>query len=307
MPIQLAISLGGIFISVGFTVGFVLWVYLHGQAPERKRLRELAKPSDDRLSEDRSRLIAEANVLAERIAGVFPRTPARMKKIRQRLIAAGYRSHTAPTVFAAAQTVCAVALALIVVLAGGFAQLGPALLCSIVGVMLPGFALSHHAKLRARIIRNGLPDVLDLLIVCLESGCSLDQAILKATEELAVACPPLADELALMSNEIRAGTPRLEAFRHFAERTQVDDVRSVVSMLIQTDRYGTSVAHALRVHADMFRARRRQSAEERAARAGVKLVFPLVFCLFPAFYLITLGPAIVQFVRVFFGVVMKAE
>ena len=123
-------------------------------------------------------------------------------------------------------------------------------------------------------IRNGLPDVLDLLIVCLESGCSLDQAILKSGEELALAYKPLGDELALVANEIRAGKPRAEAFRRFAERTCIDDVRSMVAMLVQTDRYGTSLAEALRVHADLFRTRRRQRAEERAAKAGVKLVVP---------------------------------
>ena len=156
-------------------------------------------------------------------------------------------------------------------------------------------------------IRNGLPDVLDLLIVCLESGCSLDQAILKSGEELALAYKPLGDELALVANEIRAGKPRAEAFRRFGERTGVDDVRSMVAMLVQTDRYGTSLAEALRVHADLFRTRRRQRAEERAAKAGVKLVVPLVFCLFPAFYILTLGPALLQFVRVFFNAVSGAN
>ena len=148
--------------------------------------------------------------------------------------------------------------------------------------------------------------MLDLLIVCLESGCSLDQAVLRSGEELAITYRPLGDELALVANEIRAGTPRGDAFMHFAERTRLDDVRSLVTMLVQTDRYGTSIANALRMHADLFRTRRRQRAEENAARAGVKLVFPLVFCLFPAFYLITLGPAILQFVRVLFGTVLGA-
>ena len=150
-------------------------------------------------------------------------------------------------------------------------------------------------------------DVLDLLIVCLESGCSLDQAILRSGEELAIAYTPLGDELALVANEIRAGKARSEAFTRFADRTRVDDVRSLVAMLIQTDRYGTSVVQALRTHADLFRTRRRQRAEERAGKASVKLVFPLVFCLFPAFYLITLGPAILQFVRVFFAAIGSVE
>jgi tight adherence protein C len=105
----------------------------------------------------------------------------------------------------------------------------------------------------------------------------------------------------LITNEIRAGKPRLQAFRNFADRTKVEDVRSLVGMLVQTDRFGTSVAQALRTHADVARTKRRQRAEERAGKVGVKLVFPLVLCLFPAFYVVTLGPAIIQFVRIFFG------
>ena len=163
--------------------------------------------------------------------------------------------------------------------------------------------MSHQVGKRSRIIQNGLPDVLDLLIICLESGSSLDQAILKSGEELALTYRPLSDELALVANEIRAGKPRSEAFANFANRTRVEDVRSLVAMLVQTDRYGTSMGQALRTHADLFRSRRRQRAEERAAKASVKLVFPLVFCLFPAFYLITLGPALLQFARVFMNAI----
>ena len=177
------------------------------------------------------------------------------------------------------------------------------LLSMIAGFILPGFWLSQQIEKRGRVIRSGLPDVLDLLTVCLEAGCSLDQAILKSADELILSHKPLSDELTLVVNEIRAGKARAEAFRRFADRTRVDDVRSLVSMLVQTERYGTSVGQALRTQADLFRTRRRQRAEERAAKAGVKLVFPLVFCLFPAFYLITLGPAILQFIRVFLGAV----
>ena len=119
------------------------------------------------------------------------------------------------------------------------------------------------------------------MIVCVEAGCGLDQAIVKATDELEIAYPALRDELRLITTEIRAGKPRLEAFKNFAARTSVDDVRSLVAMLVQTDRFGTSIAQALRTHAETSRTKRRQRAEERAAKIGVKLVFPLVFFLFP--------------------------
>ena len=122
--------------------------------------------------------------------------------------------------------------------------------------------------------------------------------MVKASEELQIAYPALAEELRYVNTEIRAGKPRLEAFKNFAERTKVDDVRSLVAMLVQTDRFGTSIAQALRTFAETSRTKRRQGAEERAAKLGVKLVFPLVFCLFPAFYVVVLGPAVIKIFRV---------
>ena len=130
---------------------------------------------------------------------------------------------------------------------------------------------------------------------------AIDQAIMKCAEELHLAYPALAEELHLVNVECRAGKPRIEAFKNFAIRTKVDDVRALVAMLVQTDRFGTSIAQALRTHAEESRVKRRQRAEERAAKIGVKLVFPLVFCLFPAFYVVTLGAAIIKFVHAFGG------
>jgi tight adherence protein C len=166
-----------------------------------------------------------------------------------------------------------------------------------VGYLVPSFALGRLITKRKQRIENGLPDALDLIIVCVEAGCSLDQGILKTTEELEMAHPDLASEMRTITTEIRAGKPRIEAFKNFAARTKVDDVRALVAMLVQTDRFGTSIAQALRTHAVTSRQKRRQRAEERAAKVGVKLVFPLVFFLFPAFYVVTLGPAVILFLR----------
>ena len=174
-----------------------------------------------------------------------------------------------------------------------------AALVAVVGYLLPGLYLDYKIASGGRQIRNGLPDVLDLLIVCLEAGSSLDQAIVKATDELAIAYPALAEELRVVTTETRAGKPRLEAFKNLAQRTKVEDVRALVAMLVQTDRFGTSVAQALRTMASDMRTKRRQAAEERAAKVGVKLVFPLVFCLFPALYVVMLGPAVMQFMLAF--------
>jgi tight adherence protein C len=177
-------------------------------------------------------------------------------------------------------------------------------LLAMIGYLLPGLVVDRLVSRRQQLIQNGLPDALDLMIVCLESGSSMDQAIIKVSEELSLAYPALAEELRLVVTETRAGKPRLEAFRNLAARTGVEDVRSLVAMLVQTDRFGTSVAQALRTHAETSRVKRRQRAEERAAKIGVKLVFPLVFCLFPAFFVVTLGPAVVKFVRVMFGEIL---
>jgi tight adherence protein C len=297
MSPALAVSLVAVFVSVGLLSGTATWTVLRRRSPHRKRLRELAQSRQETPWREPLGLTHEPNALAGRICRVIPRSTQRMTEMRQRLVSAGYRSAPAPVLFAASQIVCAVFVGVVTLGVTGNVPIG--LLGLIVGFVLPGLWVSHQVRKRSRIIQNGLPDVLDLLIVCLESGSSLDAAILKSGEELALAYRPLGDELALVANEIRAGKPRCDAFANFADRTRVDDVRSLVAMLVQTDRYGTSMGQALRTHADLFRTRRRQRAEERAAKASVKLVFPLVFCLFPAFYLITLGPALLQFLRVF--------
>ncbi len=175
------------------------------------------------------------------------------------------------------------------------------LVAGLLGFQLPAFWLASRITKRQRAIDNGLPDLLDLLIVCLEAGSSMDQAIIKSTDELEISYPALAQEFRLVVTETRAGKPRMEAFRNLASRTGTDDIRALVAMLVQTDRFGTSVSQALRTHAETSRTKRRQRAEERAQKVGVKLVFPLVFMLFPAFFVVTLGPAVIQFVRVFFN------
>jgi tight adherence protein C len=146
-----------------------------------------------------------------------------------------------------------------------------------------------------------LPDALDLLVVCLDAGCTLTHAVAKVSEELRVAWPDLAHEFSLMRSEIQAGKPRVEAFQNLGERTQVDDIRPIASLLGQAERFGIGIGQALRAHADTARDKRRQRAEEQAAKAGVKIVFPLVLCIFPAFYVVTMGPVMIQFIRVFAG------
>ena len=176
-----------------------------------------------------------------------------------------------------------------------------AFLAAAIGYFVPALVLDYKTSQRKKMVANGLPDALDLFVVCLEAGSSLDQAIVKASDELKIAYPALAEELKMLTLETRAGKPRIEAFKNLAARTGVDEVRTLVTMLVQTDKFGTSLAQALRTQAATARTMRRQRAEERAQKIGVKLVFPLVFMLFPAFYVVILGPAVIQFIRVFFG------
>ena len=302
MSPELLVSLVTLTLSVALLSGMLASSVLHRYVPARRRLRQLALPvRATTWTAPSAGLTEEPSELAARISRLMPRSAERMGQMRTRLVSAGYRSQAAPVLYAAAQIVCAIFTGVVMLLASG--NLSWALLSMICGFGMPSAWLSLQIRKRTRIIRNGLPDVVDLLIVCLESGCGLDQAILKSGEELALAYKPIGDELALVANEIRAGKPRADAFMNFATRTGIDDVRSLMTMLIQTDRFGTSIAQALRVHADLLRTRRRQRAEERAAKANVKLVIPLVLCLFPAFYILTLGPAMVQFARVFMNAI----
>lgn len=294
-----------VFVAVGLMSAMLASAGLRQYAPERKRLRALTRPRTGQMAGRPLSLTAGPNALAERICRVVPRSPKRMTEMRRRLVSGGFRSQAAPAVYAASQIGCALAVGVAVLLATR--TMPYALLSMVAGFGIPSMWLSYKVRQRTRNIRDGLADVLDLLIVCLESGLGLDQAMLRCGEELAFAYKPLADELDLVANEIRAGTPRPEALTRFADRTGVDDVRALTTMLIQTDRYGTSIAQALRVHANLLRTKRRQRGEERAAKANVKLVFPLVLCLFPAFYILTLGPAFLQFMRVFLKVVADSK
>jgi tight adherence protein C len=168
------------------------------------------------------------------------------------------------------------------------------------GYILPDFILSTRVRARQERIQLALPDALDLLVVCVEAGLGLDQAILKTSEELRVTHPDICDELNLVNLELRAGKPRKEALKNLADRTGVEDINGLVSMLIQTDKFGTSIAQSLRVHSDSLRTKRRQRAEEKAHKVSVKLVFPLVFLIFPAMFVVILGPGAIKIINQLF-------
>ena len=299
------LALTGVFVSIALITGFGTSRVLALRAPERRRLREMS-PTASTVVVDQLRLTEQIDPRLQAIASKLPKSPKEMGRLRRRLLAAGIHSYGAAVFYSISELVLPVLFAAVPFkfLIGPTAWVFTAM-AAVIGYMVPGLVLGRLISKQKRRIENGLPDALDLMIVCVEAGCGLDQAILKTSEELEISHPELASELKLITTEVRAGKPRIEAFKNFALRTRVDDVRSLVAMLVQTDRFGTSIAQALRTHAEVSRTKRRQRAEEKAAKIGVKLVFPLVFFLFPAFYVVTLGPAVIQFVRVFFGQVVN--
>lgn len=303
MTPTLLLAILSVFCTVGLVVGAIAWSAFENAAPERKRLERVAQfgmPTGVLI--EGSSLTEQDQPLIRQLTTIVPRSPKEVTRLRKMFMRAGYQDLTPVAVYTVCQVVLPLIFGLLPLLFISFRSGWLVILvCALFGYLLPGVWLNRKIKARQKVIENGLPDALDLMIVCLEAGSSMDQAILRVSEELAIAYPALADEFKLLITETRAGKPRIEAFRNLASRTGVEDVRSLVAMLVQTDRFGTSVSQALRTHAEVSRTKRRQRAEERAAKIGVKLVFPLVFLLFPAFFVVTLGPAVIQFVRVLFG------
>ena len=268
------------------------------------RLQELTLSREEERKPRFQSLVGVFKRLGERV----PRSPKEMGSLRLRLVQAGYRREEALTIFFGMRV--AFALLLFAIFATSiFARpnIIVALAAMGLGYVLPGMLLARLAKRRSHRIRLSLADMLDLLVVSVEAGLGLDQALQRVGQELAFAYPELSDELRLINLELRAGKPRAEALRNLADRTGVDDLSSLVTMLIQTDKFGTSVAQALRVYSDTLRTKRRQRAEEAAAKTGVKMVFPLVTCIFPAIWVITIGPAAIKFITVLFPMVEKTK
>jgi len=290
--------LGFVFISLLVMAG-ALALAPSGAATLERRLDELAdwqgRPlTDQETGKGRSFLSG-----LKRLGSMTPHSSNEMGKLQKRLVNSGYRGSEALAVFFGIR-VC-FALLMFAIFATPL-LMSPNLLLGLgacgVGYVLPGMALGRLAKKRQHRIRLGLPDALDLMVVSVEAGLGLDQAIQRVADEMAFAHPDLADELRLINLELRAGKARSEALHNLGVRTGVDDVESLVAMLVQTDKFGTSVAQSLRVHSETVRTKRRQRAEEAAAKTGVKMVFPLVFCIFPAIWVVTIGPAAIKFVQV---------
>jgi tight adherence protein C len=232
--------------------------------------------------------------VVEHFDNVLPKSQAEVSVVKQRLIRAGYRKESTVKIFYGCKVVIPLSLCAIS-LVTGLASLSPFFVYASslgLGYLGPDFWLGRKIKKRQSKIRRGLPDVLDLLVICIEAGLGLDQATVRSSEELAHAQPELCDELRVVVLEQRAGRPRQDTWKHLAERTDVDCIRNLVTMMVQAEQFGTSIGKTLRTHSDTLRTQRIQQVEEQAAKTTIKLIFPLVFFIFPSLFLVVLGPAV---------------
>jgi len=246
----------------------------------------------------------------DRIRPLFPYLVPGKEEERSRvgklLMHAGFRSASAMPVFYASKALLTLGLPFLTfsaapffpAVSGGKIML-VALIGAALGFVLPGIWLDRRVNARQREIRSSFPDALDLLVVCVESGLGLAPALQRVADDLVISAPELGGELALVNAEMRAGVERTQALKNLATRTGLDDIKGLVALLVQTMRFGTGVADALRVYSEEFRDKRMQAAEEEAAKIGTKMVFPLVLCLWPAFFLVAVGPAVIRLVDVF--------
>jgi tight adherence protein C len=251
-------------------------------------------------------LMKAATSLGPVAAFVLPQNELERNKVMTQLHHAGYRSSTALQLFYFVKTLLIIVLPLGVLVASRFIPtmesrnvITYALVAAAIGMFGTNFVLHYVVRKRKRALSNGFPDALDLLVVCVESGLGLSAAIQRVADELSVSHPELASELSLVNAEIRVGVQREQALRNFSDRTGLEDIRGLVGLLVQTMRFGTGVADALRVYSEEFRDKRTQKAEELAAKMGTKLVFPLIFFMFPLFFIVAVGPAVLRIIEAF--------
>ena len=276
--------------SVSYLLGMRFWV-----SPQNMLERVIG---EGRQAEARHPSMAFRDALMK-IGEMMPASPADLGAIQNRLYAAGLRAPKAFKVFLGAKVVCTLLSPLVAWIASTEFGVGvdSSLLLIVfaagLGYMAPGEFLNHLVKRRRKRIEKALPNALDLLVVCVESGLGLDQAITQVSRELQDGYPELSQEFAVTNLEMRHGKRRAEALKNLGTRTDVDDVKKLVSTLIQADRFGTSIAQTLRTHSEFMRLTARQKAEEKAAKMGIKLVFPIFFCILPSLFVVTVGPVVV--------------
>ncbi len=241
--------------------------------------------------------------ILKKIGSVLPASPKDVTIMQRRLIRAGIRNPNALKLLYGSKVFLGLAmpLAMAVAVANSDAASSNKVLAigvaAAAGFFGPNQYVNRRVRKRQKQISRGLPNALDLLVVCVESGLGLDQAVVQVSKELESGHPEISEEFAMMSLELKAGKRRVEALRNLGERTAVDDLRKLVAVLIQADRFGTGISQSLRGHSDFMRVQSRQQAEEKAAKLGVKLVFPIFFCILPSLFVVTVGPVVMRIMR----------
>jgi tight adherence protein C len=309
MELSGIIFYGTLLMAAGSLVMAVYWLVARPSSVIVDRLREINPHLDNESnapSQPVSTLFFEK--LAKPLSTKMPSSARESKRLRRRLRQAGFYNEGAPAMFQAIRLVTAISvpvlvfmfLTVILRMPVNFSVMGLTATWAGFGLFMPSFILSRMITKRQHRIRRALPDGLDLMVVCVEAGLGLNAALNRVGQEMDLVEPALAHELAITNREIRAGKPREDALRGLGDRTGVEDLKSLVAMLVQTDRFGTSIAESLRVFADSMRIKRRQRAEEQVAKASVKLIFPLLFFIFPALLIVLMGPALIKIYELFY-------
>ena len=293
---------GVAFVAVVLIVLAVAYGFSGASLPAAERLTRLWQPpSADKRLGFRDKQKQKVQQMLGDVGRLVPTSTKRLPHTQRLMARAGFRRPESVMAMQGVKVLLPVALVALVYFTGLYHQ-SPIFVLAVAaigGYLLPEFWLTARVRSRQQRLRLSLPDCLDLLVVCVEAGLALDQSFMRVTQELRIVHRELCEELDLVNAEIRIGRTRLEALRELGDRTGVDDIKSLVAMLIQTDRFGTSVAQSLRVHSDELRTKRRQRAEEMAAKATVKMIPPLVFFVFPALFVVILGPAVISLYRHF--------
>ena len=249
--------------------------------------------------------------LVNKLGSLVPSAPKDSTIMQRRLMRAGFRGPSALKMLYGSKAILGVLLPAValVLVAKSDSEPGQKTLFVAASFAAGFFGPNEYVRMRAKRhqkrIRKGLPNALDLMVVCVESGLGLDQAIVQVAKELQFAHPEISQEFSLMNLEMKAGNRRADALRNLADRTGVEEVKKLVAVLIQADRFGTSIAQSLRSHSEFMRVQTRQQAEEKAAKLGVKLVFPIFFCILPSLFVVTVGPVLVRIVRELFPMMMN--
>lgn len=284
----------------------ILMVLVYASTPQgvdvaRRLSRALSPPATEH-AEDLANSQGERakNVLVSVGKLLPPPTTQKLGRERRMLIRAGYRSEDAVWVIRGVRVITLALFALASIWTGAY-QLNPIfipVIAGTIGFFAPEFWLVSRVRARQKRLRLSLPDAMDLMVICVEVGLGLDQALMKVAEEIEIVHPELSLELQMVNLEMRVGKTRIDSLRELSDRTGLDDIKALVGILVQTDRFGTSIVQSLRIFSDELRMKRRQRAEEMSAKVSVKMVPPLVFLIFPSLMAVVLGPAVITIVRV---------